>query len=142
MIKTFIESGKTKIVFTGHSLGASVVLSALETIITYPHLDISCITFGSPKIGDQEFVDSYNSVVKNSVRIVDEEDIVPQVPPGFGYCHVNNQFLLKSSSTFSWVKSIKNLLFYIWTWKNPKQREAFAHSLENYFEKLSNLSNS
>jgi predicted lipase len=130
IIKDFIDKDGKNIVFTGHSLGACISISCLETILNYPFLNIQCITLGSPKIGDQDFVNAFDSFVKQSSRIVDEEDIITNIPIGFGYCHTKNEIVFKRESPISWIKFFWNIYHYVW------ERKLFAHSLLNYLNKL------
>jgi hypothetical protein len=45
-------------------------------------------TFASPNMGDQTFVNVFNGLGLESWRIINEQDIVQYVPPGF-FEHVN-----------------------------------------------------
>ncbi len=83
-----------RILMTGHSLGGALAtIAALDFKRTLKYKNkLAVYTFGSPKVGNDDFVRVYNKKVKNSFRIVNDEDIVPQSPPGFE--HVNNYVLI------------------------------------------------
>ncbi|MBI3866354.1 MAG: lipase family protein [Planctomycetia bacterium] len=71
--------------FTGHSLGA-----ALATIAASRYNAVQPIqglyTFGSPRVGNGEFA---GAVPQNTVRFVNNQDMVARVPPPIGgYKHV------------------------------------------------------
>jgi len=136
IIKTYVDNGGLRIIFTGHSLGSCIVMIALECALCYPTINITCITFGSPRIGDKKFVDMFNSKVVHSFRVIDEEDIVPKVPYGVGYIHVNNEIKLQTTTQFSWYTALWNFLYSVMTWKVQKSQSVFAHSLLNYLSKL------
>ena len=77
-----IKYNTQNIILTGHSLGA-----ALSTLLAFDILkdDVyegyniySLITFGSPRVGNKEFVNSINNI--NSFRITHYYDIVPHLP--------------------------------------------------------------
>ena len=52
--------------------------------------DLSVYTFGKPRIGNQAFAESTNSI--NHYRITHAEDIVPHVPEEIlGYYHTNTE---------------------------------------------------
>lgn len=73
-----------KILFTGHSLGA-----ALATLLASLKTPSALYTFGSPRVGNHDFVASI-SAVKN-YRYVDCCDIVTQLPPTLlGYAHLGD----------------------------------------------------
>ena len=71
--------------YTGHSLGA-----ALATLAAANHPPRALYTFGSPRVGNQLFVDSLNKVP--IYRIVDDEDFVANLPPGgMGFQHAGEE---------------------------------------------------
>ena len=79
------------IAMTGHSLGAALVtLCAAENSILYKDqvLVEALYTFASPKVGDGGFVAAFNKLGLDSWRIVNQQDIVPNLPCLF-YEHVN-----------------------------------------------------
>ncbi|KAH7291054.1 hypothetical protein KP509_30G074700 [Ceratopteris richardii] len=78
---------------TGHSLGGALAtLAALELSTTKMSsqqlINISMYNFGSPRVGNKKFADRYNEIVKDSWRVVNHLDIIPNVPRLMGYCHV------------------------------------------------------
>jgi hypothetical protein len=71
-----------QLVFTGHSLGA-----ALATLAATAWSPASVYTFGSPRVGDENFASSLATTT--IVRFVDCCDLVTRVPPEMGrYVHV------------------------------------------------------
>ena len=82
------KSPHKKFVCTGHSLGGGLAtLAILDIGHTVPHKELACYTFGSPKVGNQQFVALYNKKVPNTFRCVNGADSVPAIPPG-NYYHV------------------------------------------------------
>jgi triacylglycerol lipase len=70
-----------KIWTTGHSLGA-----ALATLFADRYGNVQGVyTFGSPRVGNGDFRDQINVRI---YRIVNNNDIVPRVPPRGAYVHV------------------------------------------------------
>jgi len=68
--------------FTGHSLGAAI--ATLASSLQQPK---SLYTIGSPRVGDQAFVDGLSGL--DNHRYVDCCDLVPRVPPEvFDYAHI------------------------------------------------------
>ncbi|RYD92836.1 MAG: lipase family protein [Sphingomonadales bacterium] len=73
--------GHPSLTFTGHSLGA-----ALATLIAGLRPDARLITFGSPRVGDADFVDSLHGTAVT--RYVDCADLVTRVPFWKPYDHI------------------------------------------------------
>lgn len=81
------------VVFTGHSLGGALAtLAALDwTCTTRKPADV--VTFGSPQVGDELFVDAFDARIRRSTRVVTPLDPVPkslstQFPHVKGVYHV------------------------------------------------------
>lgn len=75
------------IIFLGHSMGGSIstiaaydVQMQLLSASKKNKKNISCVTFGSPPIGNTEFVKKYNSIIENSYRVTNNYDIIPSIP--------------------------------------------------------------
>jgi|TARA_B110000967_G_scaffold113721_1_gene116344 hypothetical protein len=87
--------GTHNILITGHSLGAAMAtLLAYDIVTLFPTYTVTyLITFGSPRVGNQEFVQSFNQYYSNVYyRITHYYDMVPHVPEEFmGYLHVSNE---------------------------------------------------
>jgi hypothetical protein len=79
------EFNQCQFLFTGHSLGAA--LATLASSLQKPR---ALYTIGSPRVGDQAFVDLLKTLDNN--RYVDCCDLVTRVPPeSFGYAHIPGQ---------------------------------------------------
>ena len=78
------------IVFSGHSLGGALAtISSLYFGVMYSGIPISCITFGSPRVGCELFANLFNKVVNKSLRFVNDNDPVPCLPSSLRFKHVN-----------------------------------------------------
>lgn len=80
------------IVICGHSLGGALAtLTAYHFCEKYTDLKdkVQKISIGSPRVGNDEFKKNYNKLVKNSLRVVNDSDIVARIPK-IGYKHVDN----------------------------------------------------
>lgn len=71
-------SPRSRLVLTGHSLGAA--LATLSATILKPDL---LVTLGSPRVGDADFVAVLAGI--NIVRLVDGCDVVTQLPPALSF---------------------------------------------------------
>lgn len=89
-IKEFVgKSGSLlPIYFTGHSLGGGLATIASLYFSFSVSNPIICITFGSPRVGDNLFAKLFDLRIKHSIRFVNQEDPVPFMPPDLFYEHV------------------------------------------------------
>lgn len=87
-----LQKDNLKIWFTGHSLGA-----ALATLAAGRYGNLKGLyTFGSPRVGDQDFKKGFNV---NTYRFVNNSDIVTRVPPASMYCHVGELRFIDSEGS-------------------------------------------
>ncbi|MGI9554349.1 MAG: lipase family protein [Vampirovibrionia bacterium] len=77
------------IIFCGHSLGGALAtIGSLHYSLIYPDKDISCVTFGSPRVGDERFVALFDERISNSIRYVNDNDPIPCLPTRWRFKHV------------------------------------------------------
>lgn len=115
------------VVFSGHSLGGALAtLAAVQFAKQYPDITVTCVTFGSPRVGNGSFAEMFNKCCKGSYRFVNEDDPVPMGPTPLRFTHVkggkwidDDQLLLQKP----WMRSLtffKNLfLSFIGLTHNP-----------------------
>jgi hypothetical protein len=82
-IDNYIRRFRTnqKIIVCGHSLGGAIALLLSDWLYREITSDVILYTFGSPRAGDKEFVESAKGLVHH--RIVNQNDPVPSVPAGW-----------------------------------------------------------
>ena len=80
-----------KFVICGHSLGAAMATIA-ATRIHIDNKDISLYTYGCPKVGTLAWTKQFDGI--DAYRFVNNNDIVPQVPPGGYYEHIGDLFYI------------------------------------------------
>ena len=86
---------------TGHSLGG-----ALATLAAYRRPPAALYTFGSPRVAGTDLAAHLNGEAGlNAWRVVNSTDIVPRVPPPFGYRHVGNLVYLTFEGGVAQYKS-------------------------------------
>jgi triacylglycerol lipase len=80
---------KTRLTVTGHSLGGA--LATLHAFVSASlYHEVQLVTFASPRVGDETFIQCFHNMCINNTRIYNHPDIVPKVPPEvIGYEHVN-----------------------------------------------------
>jgi hypothetical protein len=104
-------AGKKRATFTGHSLGGALAtLAGLDAQCTIPGIQVRVVTFGSPQVGDELFVDEFNARVAQSARVVTSLDPVPR----------------SLSSQFAHVKGV---YFVPTTGINPHGMETYAEAI-------------
>ncbi len=94
------------IFYTGHSLGA-----ALATLAAARHAPTALYTFGSPRVGDADFVASLKDIASNIHRVVNGNDVVTTLPPeSFGFQHVGTLHALTAPTSdnaeASWIEGL------------------------------------
>jgi triacylglycerol lipase len=72
--------------FAGHSLGAALSTLAVPDVLTNSNLDrsktsIFHYSLASPRVGDPDFYYQYAYPLVPTYRIIDTEDVVPDLPP-------------------------------------------------------------
>ncbi|XAR57122.1 Triacylglycerol lipase [Bertholletia excelsa] len=78
--------GDLDIMVTGHSMGgAMAAFCGLDLKVNHEAGNVQVVTFGQPRIGNSVFVSYYHQFVPNTVRITNEHDIVPHLPPYYSY---------------------------------------------------------
>jgi len=107
--------GKGYTVFlTGHSLGGALAtLCAADVRVRMRGASVVMYNFGSPKVGNAEFVSKYNRLVPESFRVVNDADVFARLPrnkgigsvPGLtNYYHVGRTVLTSPERTSAWIE--------------------------------------
>lgn len=85
----------------GHSLGGALAtLCAVDLQYNFGDRftsqdSVECVTFGSPRVGNQAFVESFNRRVPQTFRYRYANDLVTHLPPvAFGFRHVSKTLQL------------------------------------------------
>ncbi|MBD1998600.1 lipase family protein [Leptolyngbya sp. FACHB-541] len=90
------RSTVTHCTVTGHSLGGALAtLCAVDIQYNFPNIAIAIYTFGTPRVGNDGFRESFNRRVPNSSRFIYGMDMVPALPRTWqGYRHVDTEYRL------------------------------------------------
>lgn len=98
---------------TGHSLGGALAMLCARLLIKPL---AGCYTFGQPRVGDAEFCNAYDALLKDRThRVVHDADIVPRVPWLLGtYRHAGHEIFYPHAQRES---ETSNLKFQIPQWK-------------------------
>lgn len=88
-VKEF-QDAEQPILITGHSLGAALATLAAAKLKAMAIPVNGLYTFGSPRVGDANFVKTYKSFNIPTFRFVNNNDVVTRVAPRtFGYGHLD-----------------------------------------------------
>jgi hypothetical protein len=91
-LNAIIESGKCdSILFAGHSAGVISAISAFD-FQNDKNIPVEVVTFGAPKIGNAAFAADFNSKIK-CTRIVNDNDGIAHAPLFSGYHHVGDEVI-------------------------------------------------
>ena len=97
---------------TGHSLGGALAtLCALDLQYNFFDSDsVQLYTFGSPRVGNADFSQSFKRRVPHCYRVINGMDVIPAVPrPWQGYRHVDTEYRIGNRFSFRFVsKRIKD----------------------------------
>lgn len=108
-----------EISFNGHSSGGAIAnIASLDMSYIYENMDIKCMTFGAPRVGNKDFIDIYNKRIKKSLRIVNQNDIITHVPLPIIYTHNHKPIIIRHIFNFEWniinyFKTIHSITSYI-----------------------------
>jgi pimeloyl-ACP methyl ester carboxylesterase len=139
-INNFIEKeGINHIIFTGHSTGAVVILNAFETALYHPSLNIECLTFCAPKIGNAVFHDNFTNKVPNTTRYYIENDVVPRLPFGEYYKHIGVPVCYKDERPFSWLMIWISVFTMVFNMRLFNKYVLSGHSLLTVLDKMKSV---
>lgn len=130
--------------FNGHSLGAGVsTIASCFYKYFYPNIKIINQTFGSPRVGNNQFVKWYNSLDIDNTRVANTKDIISLIPISMFYKHVDNCIYIndkivakEKTKDINWFLRLLQLPFHIY-YRSPFSR----HHCDTYIDRLHVLSN-
>ena len=140
-IKEYLKKNKdAPIIFTGHSLGGALAtLASLYFQMLLPELTVSCVTFGSPRVGDSTFVKLYEEHVKETYRYVNDNDPVPCIPTSWRFQHIpgliwlNEDKIQKEITVWRFYRFMKNTMM---SWFGYGYNALEDHSCKTYLQDL------
>lgn len=131
------------LVVTGHSLGGALAtLSAPYLAELLPNTKITCISFGSPRVGNEKFVEWFKSKVHSNVRLLNENDPVPHLPLGPAYHHVSDGVCIVPDSEVYGFPEIPIGQRLFWAMDNLDLSQiTTSHDLQTYITRVNNMYN-
>nr|VWP02258.1 Uncharacterized protein [Ganoderma boninense] len=99
--QTLSKYSTSKVLVTGHSLGAAIaLLHSVYIPLHIPHAQVSFVGFGLPRVGNQAFanyVDAHDSIT-SITHINNREDPIPILPGRFlGFHHPSGEIHIQDS---------------------------------------------
>jgi hypothetical protein len=120
--------------FTGHSLGVSVLLLAIDIHFQTQIKIKDIVLFASPKIGNKYFVDFCNKEMTQIVNIIHYIDIIQFMPPTKKYYALTNTLItLGNNGVLNQVKQ-KCFKWFKWIFTTNIVK---SHSILTYIDLLS-----
>ena len=132
--------GPTKVVCTGHSLGAALATLCAARIDAH-----ELYTFGSPRVGNKDFVKELTKDGIKHYRFVNNNDIVTKVPLALmmykhcgDLCYINYHGNIRKMTTWQRIKDQFRGIMRAWQKGEPFDG-ARDHSISAYEKKLKNV---
>jgi hypothetical protein len=129
-----------KIYITGHSLGAAISTLAMVFLKEKFRSDnIHCVTFGCPKIGNKDFVEYFNKKINNNIQFINNEDIVPTLPPFPSYSLLKPIYVIKKGKITkddSSKRYTNMFIDFFWSIFNYTKSPITMHHCDNYLKDL------
>ena len=104
------------IIFCGHNTGGAYAqIAALYYKLLYPNINIYCLSFGSPRIGNKKFINLFQKYINEYLRVEYINDIIPLKHSSFTYYHHNNVLYIGNDNDYilkhKYLIKFKNLFF-------------------------------
>ncbi|XP_046858557.1 lipase-like [Xenia sp. Carnegie-2017] len=122
-VNTLYQEHPKKILVTGHSLGGAMATLAAVDLVNagYP---VNLITFGAPRVGNKEFAQYVDRIVKGiNLRVTYKNDIVTVIP-NKGYRHAGQELHCIDHNKFHYYPANVDLLH--------ARRNLLDHRMKNY----------
>ncbi|GMH44518.1 hypothetical protein BSKO_12470 [Bryopsis sp. KO-2023] len=77
------DKENARVLVTGHSLGGALAVLASHDIATHCGIgpkQITCYTYGAPRVGNHAFAREYDALVPNTWQVINDEDFIPRMP--------------------------------------------------------------
>jgi len=90
------------ITIAGHSMGGAI--ATIGAVELSDHFNVTCVTFGCPRVGNKAFTELFNKVVFESLRLVLRKDAVTKWPKlMWFYRHVDTLYQSKGIRWFDYL---------------------------------------
>jgi triacylglycerol lipase len=84
----------------GHSLGGALAVLLTAMLIADDIPVAGLYTYGAPRVGNNKFEETFNARFNPAYRVVNQDDMVPHLPPEFlGFSHTGQRVLFTRDGT-------------------------------------------
>eukprot|EP00210_Caulerpa_lentillifera_P002840 g2714.t1 len=122
------------VVLTGHSLGGALAtIAAFEVANRWHHGTrprVAMINFGSPRVGNEAFVENYAKTVPVSFRFRHCSDIIPCFPPNL--CHVDHVVKGNPDGSLTVIYHEQGEMYGDHTHKENKEDQTLREAVANH----------
>ena len=122
-----------EIIFTGHSLGAAIAKYSALYFKIYKNIDIGCITFACPLMGDNTFAEQFNKHIIKIFTLCCQKDFLVKIP-FHRCCHEINKYMIDTNNNIILYKDVCNSYIF-----NFLKFNVDNHRLEYYMKILIKL---
>lgn len=132
-----VHSRVNHVTYTGYSLGGALAeFASLYFSLMFPLQHVTCLTFGSPLVGDKDFVSVYENVVNSSLHVVNKLDIVPLLLPVQLSCNtLKNTYKSMPEDRIIYLDSKNTMIELKHVLRNPLH----SHDINTYIENIENM---
>ncbi|KAI0311772.1 lipase class 3 family protein [Amylostereum chailletii] len=87
------QHNTNSITLIGHSLGGALAeLDSLYMRLNIPNASVKGVTYGTPRVGNDDFASYFDGQVSDFTRITNRDDLIPIVPGRFlGFAHPHGE---------------------------------------------------
>ena len=140
MLEDALAENTRTLWFTGHSLGGAMatICAGRCYLSEIPSMPQALYTYGSPRVGDKQFV---NFVSLDHSRWVNNNDIVTRVPPAWmGYRHCGQEWYLNRNGDLKrvngWTRTFDRVRGFFWGLAKFQIDHFSDHSIDRYIEHI------
>ena len=134
ILKVLGETKYANVVFTGHSKGGAIAKIAAGYFVGQA-MDVSFVSFGSPKVGNVDFKNYINSRILEGYNIIVDDDNIPSLPPKSAYTHVGTVIRIDENGKV--IKTLSNtmMLFNYFNWARFRDHgtESYIHAVLSFY---------
>jgi len=91
----------SRVVFTGHSMGGALATLAAVDIIPSLRIPAVLYNYGSPRVGNLQFMSFFSHLIGTSWRVTNRNDIVPHLPTtSMGFHHIAQEIWFNTATHY------------------------------------------